>query len=93
MHTPINGKLVIHRDLKSDNILVKTDQHNRPGKFELKISDFGYSKIIEVGEFVRGDASTRSKHLAFLNKYKNINELNFPYFSYNGSRDVWLQRQ
>ena len=64
MHTPINGKLVIHRDLKSDNILVRTDQHNRQGEFELKICDFGHSKIIKDGEFVKGEVSTIGKNLA-----------------------------
>ena len=68
MHTPINGKLVIHRDLKSDNILVKIYDD----KFDLKICDFGASIIIEDGEHVKGEVGTRSKNVVFLKNYKLI---------------------
>jgi serine/threonine protein kinase len=47
LHSPFNNKLVIHRDIKSNNILIKTENS---GEITLKLADFGSSKILEVGK-------------------------------------------
>ena len=52
LHTPVGNKLVIHRDIKSDNILIKNEES---GGVTLKLADFGSSKILEVGKLYHGD--------------------------------------
>jgi len=42
----IHSKGVVHRDLKPENILVDR-RESRPGLHEVKISDFGHSKLID----------------------------------------------
>jgi serine/threonine protein kinase len=66
LHSPINNKLVIHRDIKSDNILIKFEAS---GEVTLKLADFGSSKILEVGQRCSGDEGvTQSMLFRYFNK-------------------------
>lgn len=44
----IHSKGVVHRDLKSENVLVDS-RNSRAGLLEVKISDFGHSKLVDDG--------------------------------------------
>ena len=44
----LHSKSIVHRDVKSDNILLSTDNYDAPG-FALKLCDFGLSKVVEQG--------------------------------------------
>lgn len=44
----IHSKDIVHRDLKPENILVD-EQHSQGGLLEVKLSDFGHSKLINDG--------------------------------------------
>ena len=44
----IHSKGVAHRDLKPENVLMDL-QASRPGLREVKISDFGHSKLVQDG--------------------------------------------
>merc|ERR1719191_1439783 len=44
----IHSKNIIHRDLKPENILID-QKHSRQGLLEVKLSDFGHSKLINDG--------------------------------------------
>ena len=58
LHRPINGELVIHRDIKMDNILIEIKSNNEP---ILKLADFGCAVIIKNGERVKGQNGTICK--------------------------------
>ena len=45
LHTPIDDKLVIHHDIKIDNILIQINSNNEP---ILKLADFGC--VIKIGK-------------------------------------------
>ena len=38
--------MVIHRDLKTDNVLIKGDSDSSPTEWAAKISDFGESRTV-----------------------------------------------
>merc|ERR1719191_1888950 len=44
----IHSKNIIHRDLKPENILID-QKHSRQGLLEIKLSDFGHSKLVRDG--------------------------------------------
>ncbi|CAE8715586.1 unnamed protein product, partial [Polarella glacialis] len=44
----IHSKGVVHRDLKPENVLIDREG-SRPGLLEVKISDFGHSKLVNDG--------------------------------------------
>lgn len=47
IHTPIEQKLVVHRDIRLENVLVKIDESGEPF---LILADFGGSLIIHESE-------------------------------------------
>ncbi|CAJ1426755.1 unnamed protein product [Effrenium voratum] len=59
----LHEKNIIHRDLKSDNILTKVGASEPLGRTSLKVSDFGLSRIVEDGEYLSSSAGTPS-HMA-----------------------------
>ena len=53
LHKPIKNVFVIHRDIKSENILVNIESS---GEIMIKLADFGSAKFLEVGgEPAKGD--------------------------------------
>lgn len=59
----LHNKNIIHRDLKSDNILLKVGPNERLTRTSLKVSDFGLSRIVKDGEYLSSVAGTPS-HMA-----------------------------
>eukprot|EP00931_Biecheleriopsis_adriatica_P008427 TRINITY_DN109614_c0_g1_i1.p1 TRINITY_DN109614_c0_g1~~TRINITY_DN109614_c0_g1_i1.p1 ORF type:complete len:610 (-),score=97.10 TRINITY_DN109614_c0_g1_i1:182-2011(-) len=55
--------MIIHRDLKAENVLSRVSASDPLGKNSLKISDFGLSRIVKEGEFLTSVAGTLS-HMA-----------------------------
>ena len=61
LHEPdANGFLVIHRDIKTSNILIKTDEDDNE---RLILSDFGSAIKLKNGGFAKGQYGTLSKIL------------------------------
>ncbi|CAE7766908.1 CPK2, partial [Symbiodinium pilosum] len=54
---------IVHRDLKSDNILLKIGPTEVLRRTSLKVSDFGLSRIVEEGEYLSSMGGTPS-HMA-----------------------------
>ncbi len=50
LHTPIDKNLVIHHDMKIDNILIKINANNEP---ILKLADFGCALKIGINERIQ----------------------------------------
>jgi len=69
---------IVHRDIKSDNILLKTGPNDPLTRTSLKVSDFGLSRIVEDGEYLATMGGTPS-HMA-----PEVFERN-----YNHKCDLW----
>lgn len=53
----IHSKGVIHRDLKPENILINK-KASKPGFLDVKVSDFGHSKLLDDGSFAETKCGT-----------------------------------
>jgi serine/threonine protein kinase len=60
IHQPTDGFLVIHRDIKTENVLIKIIENGKP---IVKLADFGCAIKIKFGERIEGVAGTISKLL------------------------------
>ena len=62
LHTLVNDELVIHRDIKMENILFEIKSNSEP---ILKWGDFGCAVIIKSGERISEQKGTLSKIYKF----------------------------
>ena len=70
----LHGQNVIHRDLKSANILVDTNGSTKCKKWRFKVSDFGTSRVLLDGLAQR---KTRRRKRSFF-KHKNDDDVESP---------------
>jgi serine/threonine protein kinase len=66
LHTPMDDKLVIHHDIKIENILIQINVNNEP---ILKLADFGCALLIGIKERIKKQHSgTESKIIEYFLK-------------------------
>ena len=73
----LHSKNIVHRDLKLDNIFINND-------YSLKIGDFGFAKLLQMGDILSSFKGTPVNMAPEIFKIKK-NELN----SYDKKCDVW----
>ena len=90
----IHGKNVIHRDLKSENIMVNFDNEIDKAnlnmmKAKIKIIDFGLSKVLSTNGFATSVVGTPLyEDPKILEVYFNINK-DIKNFQYSKEADIW----
>ena len=90
----IHGKNVIHRDLKSENIMVNFDNEIDKAnlnmmKAKIKIIDFGLSKVLSTNGFATSVVGTPLyEDPKILEVYFNINK-DLKNFQYSKEADIW----
>ncbi|CAK9012298.1 unnamed protein product [Durusdinium trenchii] len=81
----IHSKNIIHRDLKPDNILVDEASKSTPEKLEIKLADFGHSRLINDGSHRRLTARIGTA----MYWAPEVSDPNLAAMGYDQTADLW----